>query len=187
MPNHSILPDDLYFTFRSNRLNLITRRDSMAPNDYKSTRAGSLIGVCGDNCAECPRFIATKNGSTRHLRDIAALWKRLGWRNADTTWDELACGGCGRSNACANSMLRDCAFEKDFDTCGQCRDYPCDRTEAVFEKNDKMVPEIRRLCTHGEYERLKKAFFLKKRNLDTVHKKAFSNRKKVKDQRKKGQ
>ncbi len=40
----------------------------------------SRITPCGDNCGECPRFLAKNN---EELRQTALLWYRIGW------WDRI--------------------------------------------------------------------------------------------------
>lgn len=41
----------------------------------------SLIGVCGDNCSYCPRYIATRSGKADELEEVKELWARLGLRD----------------------------------------------------------------------------------------------------------
>lgn len=38
-----------------------------------------LITLCGDNCLECPRYLAQ---TEEELRQVAELWYRVGWRDS---------------------------------------------------------------------------------------------------------
>jgi hypothetical protein len=39
------------------------------------------IGYCGDDCKNCPRYVATINNDTEKLMEAALMWKRVGWRD----------------------------------------------------------------------------------------------------------
>ena len=36
----------------------------------------NMIGICGDNCAYCPRYTATLKGRTIELERVKELWVR---------------------------------------------------------------------------------------------------------------
>ena len=38
------------------------------------------LAFCGNDCNTCERYIATQSGSIEQLKEVAALWKRLGYR-----------------------------------------------------------------------------------------------------------
>lgn len=52
------------------------------------------IGYGGDNCSDCPRYVATINNDTEKLKEAALMWKRVGWRDTVLNIDEIKCGGC---------------------------------------------------------------------------------------------
>ncbi len=127
------------------------------------------IGICGDNCSYCPRYIATQNRSAEELEEVKELWVRLGLRDPVFPAQDLACFGCKPENKCAYSELRICASEKGFDNCGLCDGYPCKLINDVFEKTEKLRFHATCVCTHEEMDTLYKAFFSKRRNLDQIH------------------
>jgi len=129
----------------------------------------SPIGICGDNCSFCPRYIATQNRSAKELEKVKELWVRLGLRDLSFPAQDLACFGCKPENKCAYSELRACAREKGIDNCGLCAAYPCKLINAAFEKSEKLRSYATRVCTLEEMDMLHKAFFSKKQNLDQIH------------------
>jgi hypothetical protein len=136
-----------------------------------------LIGVCGDNCAYCPRYIATRNNSATDLEKVKELWVRLGLRDPTTHARDLACSGCKSNNKCAYSELRACAHAKGVDTCGLCDAYPCKLINTAFEKSEKLRSRAARVCKPEELDTLQEAFFSKKQNLDRIHSEMNQGRK----------
>ncbi len=57
------------------------------------------ITLCGDNCMECPRYLAR---TEKELRAAAELWHRVGWRKIVVSNEDIRCavisagGRCGR-------------------------------------------------------------------------------------------
>ena len=129
----------------------------------------SPIGICGDNCSYCPRYIATQNRSAKEFEKVKELWVRLGLRDPAFPDRDLACFGCRPDNECAYSELRTCAREKGIDNCGLCDRYPCRLINAAFDKSEKLRLHATRICTPEEMDTLRKAFFSKKQNLDQIH------------------
>jgi hypothetical protein len=129
----------------------------------------TLIGFCGDNCALCPRYIATKTGDIHALKKALDLWVRVGWRDKETNPEEVACNGCITVKSCRYDNVRICAKNKGITNCGECIDYPCQEIIKVFERTKSYERICKEVCSPGEYERLHKAFFLKKQTLDAIH------------------
>ena len=129
----------------------------------------SLIGICGDNCSYCPRYIASRSGKTEALEEVKELWVRLGLRDPAFPAQDLTCFGCKPENPCAYPELRDCARGKGIDNCGLCDAYPCKRIDVAFEKSEELQFHATRLCTSKELNALYKAFFYKRQNLDQIH------------------
>lgn len=127
-----------------------------------------MIGVCGDNCSCCPRYLATQVRSLEGLEKVKELWVRLGLRDRDFSVHNLACSGCTPQNTCAYSKVRDCAYEKGIDNCGLCQEYPCESIMAVFEKSKDLQAKASDVCSPNEIEVLDRAFFSKQKNLDQV-------------------
>jgi hypothetical protein len=129
----------------------------------------ALIGFCGDNCALCPRYIATRSGDIHDLETVRDLWVRVGWRDKDTSPEEVACSGCTSVISCRYDNVRICAKDKGITNCGECMDYPCQEIIKVFEKTNSYERKCKEVCSPSEYERLYRAFFLKKETLDAIH------------------
>jgi hypothetical protein len=127
------------------------------------------IGVCGDNCLYCPRYIATQKRNAAELEKVKELWVRLGLRDPTFPARDLSCFGCKQNNECAYSELCACAREKGVDNCGLCDSYPCKLINTVFEKSEKLRSHATQVCTPEEMEALDKAFFSKRGNLDQIH------------------
>lgn len=126
------------------------------------------IGICGDNCEFCPRYVATLKGDSEALAEVRELWVRLGLREPTCTDEEMACRGCRTENNCAYPEVRACVWGKGIESCGFCEAYPCRLIEAVFRKTEKLRDEVARLCTNEEMQALGKAFLMKRKNLDRV-------------------
>jgi hypothetical protein len=125
----------------------------------------STIGICGDNCLYCPRYLATLSGKAEELERVKELWVRLGLREPSFPAQNLVCYGCHPDNDCAYSELRACVHGKGIERCGLCEAYPCQIVSAVFEKSERLRPKALSICTPDEKELLRKAFFSKRENL----------------------
>jgi len=129
----------------------------------------NMIGVCGDNCFYCPRYMATQNRNPSDLEKVKELWVRLGLKDPTFPAREFACLGCKPDSKCAYSELRTCAREKGIDNCGLCEVNPFKLINAAFERSEKLRTHATRVCTPEEMDTLNKAFFSKKQNLDKIH------------------
>jgi hypothetical protein len=128
------------------------------------------LGVCGDNCDQCPRAIATRTGDAKLLEDTLALWVRTGLRPAGTPAKSLLCNGCTSAEPCAYHDQRTCARSRHIDNCGMCDDYPCAVAKKTFHESDELAARCRGTCGHDDFRRMEAAFFRKKQNLDRVSK-----------------
>jgi hypothetical protein len=129
----------------------------------------SMIGICGDNCQFCPRYVATENGSAKELEKVKELWVKLGLRDPAFPAQEMACHGCKPENKCAYPEIRDCANERAVDNCGLCDGYPCGLINTALDRSEKLCSRAAVVCTPMEMEALRKAFFSKRQNLDEIH------------------
>lgn len=136
----------------------------------------NMIGICGDNCACCPRYIATQNGKKTELEKVKELWVRLGLRDHDFPVKDMTCHGCLPENKCAYAELRTCVSVKALKNCGSCDEYPCKLINSAFDKSEKLKSHAKKVCTQEEMDMLHKAFFSKKQYFDRIHQK---HRKKV--------
>lgn len=123
------------------------------------------LGVCGDDCEECPRYAATASGDRASLAAVADLWFRSGLRERLPSPEELACEGCRPSSRCAHAAQRDCALGRGFGHCGECPAYPCAIAAAGLARSEALAEACRLRCSPEDYERLARAFFRKRENL----------------------
>jgi hypothetical protein len=128
----------------------------------------TTIGICGDDCAYCPRYLATRSGKGEELEKVKALWLRLGLQRSRFACAarDLVCNGCVPENDCAYLELRTCVQSKGVENCGVCDTYPCELVNAAFERSDLLCARAESVCEPEEMELLRKAFFSKRRNLE---------------------
>jgi hypothetical protein len=127
------------------------------------------IGVCGDNCSLCPRYVVSGKVDLNRLKGVAVLWKKAGFRDKVVSPEKLACFGCSPKNNCAYRGQMDCVMEKKLHTCGECADYPCGVVSEGFEKTASHMERCRKTCRAKDFSTLDKAFFRKKEYLDKIH------------------
>jgi len=130
-----------------------------------------MIGLCGDNCAYCPRYIATQNGGNSELEKVKELWVRLGLRDHAFPAEDMVCHGCFPENRCAYVELRACVNAKDCENCGSCDEYPCELITNAFDKSEKLKSQAAMVCNKEEMDMLQQAFFSKKEYFDHIHQK----------------
>ena len=127
---------------------------------------GKIIAACGNDCSECPRYSAHPYEKTEEeLRRTAVVWMRIGYRDRVVPICEIACRGCGPDSRCRYGAAACCA-ERSIDTCAECPEYPCATMKECFRITASYEPKCREVCTDAEFERIKKAFFEKEKNLD---------------------
>ena len=119
------------------------------------------LSLCGDDCAECPRYKAKTDGE---LARLAELWLRVGWRDRLMTPDEMRCDGCSPEKPCGYG-LNECAKTHSVNGCNSCGRFPCDKTEEILRRSREYENICLERCTKEEYGALKKAFFNKEANL----------------------
>lgn len=124
-----------------------------------------ILAACGNDCAVCPRFVATRSGDSARLQAVAELWVRCGWRDTVVTPEEIACRGCATATWCRYG-IRACTREKGIAHCGHCATYPCDKIAAAFERTALYRAHCQQVCSSEECASLQAAFFDKQRNLE---------------------
>ena len=134
----------------------------------KSRPPARLIGICGDDCTACPRFVATQTGDPREFQDVKDLWVRLGLRPPDFAAEELACMGCSPANDCAYPEMQACARARSLPHCGRCAEYPCPLITAAFERSERFRERVEEICEPGEAAAIVRAFLSKKQNLEAL-------------------
>lgn len=94
-----------------------------------------LDAYCGLYCGACPKFMMTENGE---IEEFAA-------KNGLSV-EDFACSGCKSGQVakwCRVCKLKMCAQEKGFDSCAECRDYPC--TDLISFRMTRNTLIIKRL------------------------------------------
>ena len=127
------------------------------------------MGYCGDDCNQCPRYLATQSDDEEQFRKVAELWRIVGWRITDEPPENLTCHGCDSLDICELGM-RDCAMAKGLDSCGKCADYPCEKMKDIFKNNQREAAICREKFSKEDCETFQRAFFNKKERLDKIHK-----------------
>ncbi len=128
------------------------------------------LGACGDRCDVCPRFVATETNDTHLFRKIMRLYVKAGLRKDSDPIESLQCRGCSPKNACAYQAVRDCAWARKKNNCGECSEYPCQKIRDVFQRAEIAQRTFIELCSKDEFALFEEAFFRKKMYLDEVAK-----------------
>lgn len=119
------------------------------------------ITLCGDNCLECPRYLARTNSE---LEKVAELWFRVGWRDRIVPIDEIRCFGCTSHKHCTYHLV-ECIKENNVEKCNQCSRFPCYKIKDMLRRSNEYEKKCREVCTDEEYQMLKLSFFNKEENL----------------------
>lgn len=118
---------------------------------------------CGDDCAVCPRHIAS---TEEELRQTAGFWYEVGWRDHVVSNDEIRCMGCGTREKCS-FMILPCLKAHGLTACGSCPRYPCEKIGDMLRRSEIKAAECRACCTEeAEWQMLKRAFYEKETNLE---------------------
>lgn len=119
------------------------------------------ITLCGDNCLECPRYLAK---TEEELNRVAELWYRVGWRDTIVSHNEISCTGCSSHKNCTYQLV-ECVHEHKVEKCNQCSEFPCDKINDMLKRSCEYKEKCKSVCSQEEYERLEKSFFHKLENL----------------------
>ena len=125
--------------------------------------AQRILAACGNDCAACPRHLPKRSEELRHT---AELWRKIGYRDHIVSTEEISCTGCKPENWCRYDVIQ-CAAEKQVPDCGKCGEYPCEKIRACFEVTESFRAACRAVCDPQEWNTMEKAFFEKKKNLDS--------------------
>lgn len=120
-----------------------------------------IITLCGDNCLECPRYLAH---TSEELLAVAKLWYKAGFRDQIVSNEEIACSGCSSHKNCTYHLI-DCTRDHGVSKCNLCTAFPCVKIEKMLEQSSIHQKRCEKDCTPEEYAVLTKAFFEKEVNL----------------------
>lgn len=96
------------------------------------------ITLCGDNCFECPRYLATTNSE---LEKVAELWFRIGWRDKIVSPDEMKCSGCSSHKQCTYHLV-ECVKENNVEKCNQCSQFPCNIMDDMLRRSHEYEKKV---------------------------------------------
>lgn len=130
-----------------------------------------MLAFCGNDCAYCPRYIATQKNDAEELQKVAELWHAYGMRDRVVSCEEIKCSGCTETSPCRYGVAS-CAGGKSVALCGTCASFEeCKKISNMLKRTDKFAEKVRSIVTAKEFTPLKKAFFSKKENLEHAKKK----------------
>jgi hypothetical protein len=115
------------------------------------------LAYCGNDCNYCPRYVATQSGDKGRLQELAAVWKKLGWRDDILRPEEMVCYGCSSVHWCRYGV-RECALEKRIDNCAECENYPCEKITKTFNQTRLYARKSKGILSRKEYQRFQKAY-----------------------------
>jgi len=148
----------------------------MKTNEKKQPKLS--LAYCGNDCTKCPRYVATQSGDVEQLKDVAALWYRVGYRDRIVSPEEISCEGCGSATWCRWG-IKECAEGRGVANCGACDDYPCARVQKAFDSQVGFTTPIEGRCFPEDFARLDSArngAFAKKQNLERARKEYLARR-----------
>ena len=88
---------------------------------------------------------------------------KIGYRDRVVSNEEISCTGCNPENWCRYHVAK-CCNEHGIGTCGECREYPCERIQECFAVTKSFETDCRKACTEAEFRQLETAFFEKEKH-----------------------
>ncbi len=106
-----------------------------------STDRESLCGYCGHYCGACPVNIDYKKGIEFQQKLAQALSVQL---KRPVPITEIQCPGCRQAREDKDAwghkcLIRNCALDKELDSCSHCPDFPCDKLQKITELSENTV------------------------------------------------
>lgn len=120
-----------------------------------------LITLCGDDCLKCPRYNAATD---KELAHIAELWYKIGWRDSVLSAEEMRCEGCAPGKKCTYGLV-ECTSGHNVSKCSECAEFPCAKIDELLDRSHGYEKKCAEICSPGEFETIKAAFFNKEINL----------------------
>ena len=108
------------------------------------------ISFCGQVCAECPVFQATRENDQGQR-----IWLALEYSSMDHQYQpwEMHCNGChsqaiALAPMCKTCEIRDCAYGHVLISCAECENYPCSTIERLVpvETDNRVELDYRHQC-----------------------------------------
>ena len=105
-----------------------------------------FIAFCGLDCEACDARLATVNNDRALRQKVASLWSEL--NGVDITPEMVNCEGCrmdGVKTPYCDSLcqIRQCAFDKAYETCGDCPEMrACEKVGAIIRNNEEALRNL---------------------------------------------
>ena len=106
-----------------------------------------FIAYCGLNCETCEARMATMNNDDTQRQKVAKLWSEL--NGVEITPEMINCVGCridGVKTPYCESLcsIRQCALERNLETCGSCGEMDCcEKLGAITGNNADALKRLR--------------------------------------------
>lgn len=98
-----------------------------------------IISACGLDCHTCDCYEATHSGDLEKKKVVARNWSKQ--YEAALTTDDINCDGCMSEGShfswCYKCPIRKCVIKKNYQSCAECPEFPCQTTEFLYQT----VPE----------------------------------------------
>ena len=104
------------------------------------------IAYCGLDCETCEARLATINNDNELRVRVAKLWSEL--NGVEITPEMINCTGCripgAKSPYCdILSLIRQCAMQKQVETCGSCPEMKsCEKVGAIIANNPEALSRL---------------------------------------------
>ena len=90
-----------------------------------------LLGACGLYCGACKNYHAYSKGKNFTVTIDDFKGRQI---------EDVICKGCHSDllqKHCFECLIRLCALEKEIEHCGLCSDFPCEKSEEVYNRDKK--------------------------------------------------
>ena len=99
-----------------------------------------VVGYCGIVCSDCPVLIATVRNDDAERRRVAELFTRQYGREYKP--EDINCDGCLSASPrifyyCNVCEIRKCGMANKVESCGFCKEYPCEKLSKLFAEYSK--------------------------------------------------
>lgn len=107
----------------------------------------TMISACGLDCFGCECREATLSGDMAKKADIAVRWSQND--NATLTAADIECVGCTAEGVhfgwCGQCPIRTCAVSRQYTTCAECAEFPCDKSQLILSSDPEARARIESL------------------------------------------
>lgn len=93
-----------------------------------------IIAYCGLDCSTCDAYIATQENDDTKRKQVAENWSKM--FGVEIKSEEINCNGCHSNllfSHCKVCKIRKCGMENKYNTCGDCKDYSCEKLKEIHD------------------------------------------------------